>query len=122
MSENGRKPEQPVGVPQTVFGLKKRAYGRCGGDGCEHARGDARIAAVVKPTFAVITNIGVLSHMNTRQENILAEKTSYRRLSPEDGILFVNGDDDLLPALKDSAGTRWKLLASALSVHWRLPG
>ncbi len=39
-AENGRKPEQPGGRSSDRLRPEKRAYGRCGGDGCEHARGD----------------------------------------------------------------------------------
>ena len=92
-----------VGVPQTVFGLKKEHTAAVVEMGVSMPGEMARIAAVVKPTFAVITNIGVshIEYMKTR-ENILAEKLHIADYLPEDGILFVNGDDDLLPALKDS--------------------
>ena len=104
-----------VGVPQTVFGLKKEHTAAVVEMGVSMPGEMARIAAVVKPTFAVITNIGVshIEYMKTR-ENILAEKLHIADYLPEDGILFVNGDDDLLPALKDSC--RRKVVTFGLEI------
>lgn len=69
-----------------------------------------RIAAVSKPDYAAITNIG-LSHIGNlgSQEGIRREKLSIVNHLSEGGTLFVNGDDPLLrvlcPDCPDYAGT-----------------
>ncbi|MCH5352717.1 MAG: UDP-N-acetylmuramoyl-tripeptide--D-alanyl-D-alanine ligase [Acutalibacter sp.] len=90
-----------VGVPITVCGLKKEHTAAVVEMGVSMPGEMERIAAVVKPTCAVMTNIGVshIEFMKTR-ENILTEKAHIADYLPEDGALFVNGDDDLLPGLK----------------------
>ena len=112
-----------VGVPQTVFGLKKEHTAAVVEMGVSMPGEMARIAAVVKPTFAVITNIGVshIEYMKTR-ENILAEKLHIADYLPEDGILFVNGDDDLLPALKDSCRRKVVTFGLGPLCDWRATG
>ena len=64
-----------VGVPITVCGLRKDHTAAVVEMGVSMPGEMARIAAVVKPTCAVMTNIGVshIEFMKTR-ENILKEK------------------------------------------------
>ena len=95
-----------VGVPITVCGLKK-----------DHT------AAVVKPTCAVMTNIGVshIEFMKTR-ENILKEKAHIADYIPVDGALFVNGDDDLLPTLKETLGGKVVTFGLGPTCDWRAYG
>lgn len=96
-----------VGVPITVCGLKKEHTAAVIEMGVSMPGEMARIAAVVKPTCAVMSNIGVshIEYMKTR-ENILAEKAHIADFIPDGGALFVNGDDDLLPTLKNTCGHR----------------
>ena len=79
-----------------------------------------RIAAVVRPTCAVMTNIGVshIEFMKTR-ENILKEKAHIADYLPADGALFVNGDDDLLPTLKESLGSKVVTFGLGPTCDWR---
>lgn len=65
----------------------------------------ARIVRVARPECAVITNIGV-SHIEQlgTYENILREKLNIINEFPDGGVLFVNGDDDLLREVADA----WK--------------
>ena len=93
-----------VGVPITVCGLRKEHIAAVVEMGVSMPGEMERIAAVVKPTCAVMTNIGVshIEFMKTR-ENILAEKAHIADYLPADGVLFVNGDDDLLPGLKKTS-------------------
>ena len=64
----------------------------------------SRIAAVGRPTMAVMTNIGV-SHIEQlgSQENILKEKLHIADHIAPGGILLVNGDDPLLRRVKAAA-------------------
>lgn len=92
-----------VGVPITVCGLKKEHTAAVVEMGVSMPGEMARISAVAKPTCAVMTNIGVshIEFMKSR-EIIMAEKAHIADYMPENGVLFVNGDDDLLPSLKDT--------------------
>ncbi len=79
----------------------------------------ARIAAVARPTLAIMTNIGVshIEYLKTR-ENILAEKLHIADYLPENGLLLVNGDDDLLSTLESG---RRRVVRFGLSPYcdWR---
>lgn len=90
-----------VGVPITVCGLRKEHQAAVVEMGVSMPGEMERIAAVVKPNYAVVTNIGV-SHIEFlgSRENIMEEKLHIADYIPAEGALFVNGDDDLLPALK----------------------
>lgn len=93
-----------VGVPITVCRLEDRHTAAVVEMGVSMPGEMERIAAVARPTCAVITNIGV-SHIEflKSQENILREKAHIADYLPYGGVLFVNGDDGLLPALEDAA-------------------
>ncbi len=109
-----------VGVPITVCGLTEKHTAAVVEMGVSMPGEMARIAAVVKPTCAVMTNIGVshLEFMKTR-ENILKEKSHIADYLPESGVLFVNGDDDLLPSLKGSCGHRVVTFGLSPQCDWR---
>lgn len=112
-----------VGVPITVCGLKKEHTAAVVEMGVSMPGEMARIAAVVKPTCAVMTNIGVshIEYMKTR-ENILKEKSHIADYLPEDGVLFVNGDDDLLPTLKGACGHRVVTFGLSPQCDWKAAG
>ena len=109
-----------VGVPITVCGLRKDHTAAVVEMGVSMPGEMARIAAVVRPTCAVMTNIGVshIEFMKTR-ENILREKSHIADYLPEDGALFVNGDDDLLPTLKDTLGKKVVTFGLGPNCDWR---
>ena len=67
-----------------------------------------------------MTNIGVshIEFMKTR-ENILKEKAHIADYLPADGALFVNGDDDLLPTLKESLGSKVVTFGLGPTCDWR---
>ena len=96
-----------VGVPITICGLAPRHTAAVVEMGMSMPGEMGRIAPVVRPTCAVITNIGV-SHIEfcKTRENILKEKMHIADYLPYTGALFVNGDDDLLSALEDTAACR----------------
>ncbi len=109
-----------VGVPVTVCGLRKDHTAAVVEMGVSMPGEMARIAAVVKPTCAVMTNIGVshIEYMKSR-ENIMAEKSHIADYLPADGALFVNGDDDLLPTLKGTCGHKVITFGLKPSCDWR---
>lgn len=109
-----------VGVPVTVCGIGKQHTAAVIEMGVSMPGEMDRIAAVVKPTLAVMTNIGVshLEFMKTR-ENILAEKAKIAGYLPEDGVLLVNGDDDLLPTLRETSPHRVVTFGLGPRCDWR---
>lgn len=109
-----------IGVPITICGLKKDHTAAVVEMGVSMPGEMARIAAVAKPTCAVMTNIGVshIEFMKSR-ENIMAEKAHIADHMPEDGVLFVNGDDDLLPTLKNNCGHRVVTFGLSPLCDWR---
>ena len=112
-----------VGVPITVCGLKKDHTAAVVEMGVSMPGEMARIAGVVKPTCAVITNIGVshIEYMKSR-ENIMAEKSRIADYLPPEGALFVNGDDDLLPTLRDTCGHKVVTFGLGPGCDWRATG
>lgn len=112
-----------VGVPLTVCGLRKDHGAAVVEMGVSMPGEMARIAAVVKPTCAVMTNIGVshIEFMKSR-ENIMAEKAHIADYLPIDGVLFVNGDDDLLPSLKETRKHRVVTFGLGPQCDWRAAG
>ena len=109
-----------VGVPITVCGLGQEHTAAVVEMGVSMPGEMARIAAVVKPTCAVMTNIGVshIEFMKTR-ENILAEKAHIADYLRSDGVLFVNGDDDLLPGLKRTSSHKVVTFGIDAPCDWR---
>lgn len=112
-----------VGVPITVCGLRKDHTAAVVEMGVSMPGEMSRIAAVVKPTCAVMTNIGVshIEFMKTR-ENILREKAHIADYLPVGGALFVNGDDDLLPTLKETLGNKVVTFGLGPGCDWRAYG
>lgn len=112
-----------VGVPITVCGLRKDHTAAVVEMGVSMPGEMGRIAAVVKPTCAVMTNIGVshIEFMKTR-ENILREKAHIADYLPAGGALFVNGDDDLLPTLKETLGNKVVSFGLGPGCDWRAYG
>lgn len=109
-----------IGVPFTVCGLKKEHTAAVVEMGVSIPGEMGRIAAVVRPTCAVMTNIGVshIEFMKTR-ENILKEKAHIADYLPWSGTLFVNGDDDLLPTLKETLGNKVVTFGLGPNCDWR---
>jgi UDP-N-acetylmuramoyl-tripeptide--D-alanyl-D-alanine ligase len=65
------------------------------------------LSSMVKPDICVVTVIGVahIEFMKTR-ENIRKEKLSIINGMSENGLLLINGDDDMLSEVKDSMPCR----------------
>lgn len=63
----------------------------------------SRLASMVQPQMAVVTNIGVahIENFHTR-ENIRQEKLRIMEGMSPDGTIFFNGDDELLMQAKDT--------------------
>ena len=91
-----------VGVPITITEIPPDAQ-----IGMSEPGEMTRIAKVAQVDQAVMTNIGVahIEQLGSR-ENILAEKLHIQDGMKEGGILYVNGDDDLLKNVKARPGCR----------------
>ena len=59
------------------------------------------LARIVRPDIAVITNIGIshIERLGSRQ-NILKAKLEIIRGMKDDGVVILNGDDELLSGLR----------------------
>lgn len=109
-----------IGLPLTVLRVDETHEAAVVELGMSMPGEMARIAAVARPTVAIMTNIGVshIEFLKTR-ENILAEKLHIADYLPENGPLFVNGDDDLLRTLESGPRRRVVRFGLAPYCDWR---
>ena len=92
-----------IGVPQSVLRLDKNHEAAVFEMGMNHFGEISRITRVVRPDIAVITNIGVahMEYLGSR-EGIRKAKLEIMEGLSTDGAMILNGDDDLLWALRGS--------------------
>lgn len=91
-----------IGLPLTVFNLKK-SHDICVLEMGMNSFGEIeKLASIVKPDIAVITNIGTahIEYLGSR-ENILKAKTEILEYFTSKNTLILNGDDDMLVNIKD---------------------
>lgn len=88
-----------LGVPLTIFRINPEHEAAVIEMGISDFGEMRRLAKMVKPTMAVYTLIGHahLEHLHDRN-GVLMAKTEMLEFMPEDGTVFLNGDDDLLSA------------------------
>lgn len=62
----------------------------------------ARLEPMISPKYVVFTNIGVahIENLGSR-ENICKEKMELAKNVPQDGVVFLNGDDPILMSHRD---------------------
>lgn len=90
-----------LGVPLTVFRLLPQHQAAVIEMGMSEFGEMARLAQIVRPTCAVMTNIGISHIENLKtQENIRSEKLHITDAFAADSVLFLNGDDPLLRQLR----------------------
>ncbi len=72
------------------------------------------LSDIVKPDICVITVIGVahLEHLKTR-ENILEEKLAITNHMNPEGLVLLNGDDEMLSKLKDEMNEKVQFYGTA---------
>ncbi|GAB4334867.1 MAG: UDP-N-acetylmuramoyl-tripeptide--D-alanyl-D-alanine ligase [Calditrichia bacterium] len=109
-----------IGVPQTLFSLNGETEMAVVEMGTNHPGEIARLAEIVKPTHAVITNIGSghIGYFGSR-EAIYREKSALFEQVAENGTIVLNMDDEFLrsysrPAAKIvplRSGEEYRLLA-----------
>lgn len=85
-----------IGVPLTILELKKHDC-LIVEMGMNHLNEISYLTKIAKPTIAVITNIGTahIGNLGSR-ENILKAKLEILEELDENGVLFINNDNDLL--------------------------
>lgn len=95
-----------IGVPLTIFMIDECHEAAVLEMGMNHFGEMHRLSRMVRPTHCVFTNIGVahLEYLGSRQ-GILKAKTEMLDYAAENAGIFINGDDDMLAALKDRAVT-----------------
>ena len=89
-----------VGLPVMMTRLEKYHQGAVIEMGMSEEGEMSRLAEIAKPELAVMTNIGIshIAQLGSR-ENIRKEKANIINAFPEGGILYLNGDDELLMEL-----------------------
>lgn len=89
-----------LGVPLTLFGLDESFELAVVEMGISHFGEMTRLAEIARPDMALYTTIGA-AHLEFLGdfEGVLRAKSELLPLLPEDGTVFVNGDDETLKNL-----------------------
>lgn len=92
------------GVPLTVLSFDGTEEAAVIEMGMEHRGEIHRLADIVRPDIAVITNIGI-SHMENlgNRQGIMEAKLEITYFFTGDNALVINGDDDMLSGLSEKA-------------------
>lgn len=90
-----------IGLPLTIFNLEPEHQAGVIEMGMSGFGEISRLTSIVKPDIAIITNIG-LSHIEKlgSRENILKAKLEILEGLASDGLVILNGDDNLLSGTK----------------------
>lgn len=90
-----------IGLPHTIFNLSSFHEVAVLEMGMNKSGEISRLTSIVCPKIAVITNIG-MSHIGKlgSRQNILKAKMEIFEGVPKDGLIILNGDDNLLYGLK----------------------
>ncbi len=90
-----------LGVPLTLFGLEESHELAVIEMGISHFGEMKRLAEIVRPDMALYTAIGS-AHLEFLGDfdGVLRAKSELIEYLPEDGVVFVNGDDETLKKLK----------------------
>ncbi len=94
-----------IGVPLTLLRIRDEHQAAVIEMGINHFGEMHRLSRMVKPDIAVITNIGQchLEFLGSR-EGILKAKSEIFDFLQENGIVILNGDDDMLSTIQDIKG------------------
>lgn len=92
-----------TGMPLSVFNLDQTHTAAVFEMGMSKKGEIAALTKIARPDIAVITNIGV-SHIEFlgSRENIMYAKLEIERGLKKDGVMILNGDDDMLWSVKGS--------------------
>jgi len=86
-----------IGTPQTLLRLEARHGAAVIETGMDHAGQIRYLGSLVRPTIAVITNVGDMhiEFLGSRENILRAKCEIFEHLAP-DGLALMNGDDPLL--------------------------
>lgn len=90
-----------IGVPQTLVNLSREDWAAVIETGMDHFGEIRYMGTMVRPSIAVITNIGdahIENLGNTRQGTLRSKSEIFENLH-KDGLAVLNGDDELLNTL-----------------------
>ncbi len=92
-----------IGVPYTLFGIRGSHDIGVVEMGMNHFGEISALTACAKPDIAIITNIGEshIEYLGSREGILKAKCEIFEGLSPN-GIVILNGDDDLLYSIRDN--------------------
>lgn len=86
-----------VGVPITLARMSQKDEVAVLEAGISMEGEMAILAQMIQPDIAVFTNIGVAHIENLKnQDNICKEKMELAKALPKEGVVFLNGDDEIL--------------------------
>ena len=90
-----------VGTPQTLLRLEKEHQAAVIETGMDHFGEIRRMGAMVRPTIAVITNIGDahIGNLDGTRQGVLRAKSEIFENLQAGGLAVLNGDDPLLSTL-----------------------
>lgn len=96
-----------IGMPVTISRIPKTAKAAVLEMGMSEFGQMHTLSEIARPDICVVTVIGV-AHMEflKTKENIRHEKLSIVDGMKEGGILFLNGDDDMLAEVRDKTGVK----------------
>ncbi len=95
-----------VGVPLTLLRIRKEHEAAVVEMGISDFGEMHRLSKMVRPNFCVITNIGQCHLENLKsREGILRAKTEIFDYMAEDGMVCLNGEDDMLRTVTQVHGT-----------------
>ncbi|MBP3494441.1 MAG: UDP-N-acetylmuramoyl-tripeptide--D-alanyl-D-alanine ligase [Oscillospiraceae bacterium] len=91
-----------IGTPQTLLRLEKEHWAAVVETGMDHFGDLSWLAPMVRPTVAVITNIGDahIENMGGTRLGTLRSKSEIFEGLAADGLAVLNGDDELLNTLQ----------------------
>ena len=91
-----------IGTPQTLLRLEKEHWAAVVETGMDHFGDLSWLAPMVRPTVAVITNIGDahIENMGGTRLGTLSSKSEIFEGLAADGLAVLNGDDELLNTLQ----------------------
>ncbi|HHX59559.1 MAG TPA: UDP-N-acetylmuramoyl-tripeptide--D-alanyl-D-alanine ligase [Epulopiscium sp.] len=90
-----------IGLPLTIFGMTKNHHVLVVEMGMNHFGEIHNLSLIARPHIAIITNIGV-SHIENlgSREGILKAKCEILDGMSKEGVLIINGEDDLLESVQ----------------------
>ena len=109
-----------VGLPKTLLELDETVQAAVIEMGMNHFGEISDLTRRAKPDAAVITNIGVahIEYLGSREGILKAKMEITKGLAPG-SPLILNGDDDLLPTLKETLGNKVVTFGLGPNCDWR---